>query len=172
VAALLFRDYVCCHKAKLEALAILLDRPYGKRVTTAQLEALAVAATNENVFWTLEKLWRMFAGNAHSPSQLTDWIPIIRYAAGSKIPLETYRDGVQRRLIEWLERNLARDISFNAEQRHWFEVAADHFAVHLRLEIGDLDGETFTRHGGRKGANELFGNELAPLLKELSEALY
>jgi hypothetical protein len=78
---------------------------------------------------------------------------------------------VRRRLIEWLERNLARDVWFNPEQRQWLEMAAEHFAVHLRREMGDLDGEPFTRHGGRHRANELFGDNLPPMLSQLSETL-
>jgi hypothetical protein len=75
-------------------------------------------------------------------------------------------------LIEWLERNLARDVLFNAEQRQWLEPAADRLASHLRIEMGDLDAEIFTTLGDVTRPRELFGNELSALLRESSETLY
>ena len=167
-----FRDFIKRQKAKLGALANLVDRPYGKRVSPAQLEEFAAEAAKQDPLWTLENLWPMFDGKGPLSGQPTDWVPLIRCAAESAIPVEPYRDSVRRRLMEWLERNLARDVMFNAEQQQWLEAAADHFAIHLQIQMAELDGEPFTTLGGLTRAQELFGDELSALLNELSETLY
>jgi len=61
--------------------------------------------------------------------------------------------------------------TFTPEQVAWLERIRDHLAASLGISAEDFAYTPFVEHGGLGKAGEVFGSELDPLLKELSEAL-
>ena len=75
---------------------------------------------------------------------------------------------VADRFDAWMH---ARPDRFTEEQRSWLTLIRDHVAASLTITPEDFEEVPFIQHGGLGKAYELFGDELTPLLDELTEAL-
>ena len=53
----------------------------------------------------------------------------------------------------------------------WLGEIRDHIATSLQISAADLDYTPFVERGGVGKAYEVFGEQLAPLLEELTEVL-
>jgi type I restriction enzyme R subunit len=60
---------------------------------------------------------------------------------------------------------------FTQQQIRWLEMMRDHVAASLEIGIEDFDEVPFVQEGGFGRANQVFGDELGPLLRELNEVL-
>jgi type I restriction enzyme R subunit len=78
---------------------------------------------------------------------------------------------VRERYEAWLlqQRNAGRE--FGAEQLAWLDRIRDTIAASLGITRDDLLGPGFAERGGLGRAYELFGEELDPLLEELTREL-
>ena len=85
--------------------------------------------------------------------------------------LEPFAQTVNQRFIEWIERNIAKDVMFTPEQRAWLELIRDHIATAISIEPEDFNYAPFSQRGGLGKAHQLFGAELPKLLDELNEVL-
>ena len=61
--------------------------------------------------------------------------------------------------------------AFTEEQLDWLRRIRDHVAAAMAITPDDFQYTPFVERGGIGRAVELFGDELAPLLDELNEAL-
>ncbi len=82
-----------------------------------------------------------------------------------------FPDVVHERFDEWVARQEASGRSFTDEQREWLERMRDHIAASLAITVEDFEAVPFVQHGGVGRAVELFGDDLSPLLDELTEVL-
>ena len=173
-----FRDYIEKHKAEITALQLLYSRPYRHRLTEPMLKELEKKLREEHAAWTEDRLWDAFAAVApkkvkgrSQAGRFADLVALVRFALEREQVLEPFAQTVNQRFIEWIERNIAKDIMFTREQRAWLELIRDHIATSLSIEADDFNYAPFSQRGGLGKAHQLFGPELPKLLDELNEVL-
>ena len=173
-----FRDYIEKHKAEITALQLLYSRPYRHRLTEPMLKELEKKLREEHAAWTEDRLWDAFAAVApkkvkgrSQAGRFADLVALVRFALEREQVLEPFAQTVNQRFIEWIERNIAKDIMFTPEQRAWLELIRDHIATAISIEPNDFNYAPFSQRGGLGKAHQLFGAELPKLLDELNEVL-
>ena len=173
-----FRDYIEKHKAEITALQLLYSRPYRHRLTEPMLKELEKKLREQHAAWTEDRLWDAFAAVApkkvkgrSQAGRFADLVALVRFALEREQVLEPFAQTVNQRFIEWIERNIAKDIMFTPEQRAWLELIRDHIATAISIEPNDFNYAPFSQRGGLGKAHQLFGNELPKLLDELNEVL-
>src|SRR6476620_2674908 len=173
-----FRDYIEKHKAEITALQLIYSRPYRHRLTEPMLKELEKKLREEHAAWTEDNLWDAFAavapkkvkGRSHA-GRFADLVALVRFALEREQLLEPFALTVNQRFIEWIERNIAKDIVFTPEQRAWLELIRDHIATAISIEPNDFNYAPFSQRGGLGKAHQLFGADLPKLLDELNEVL-
>jgi len=173
-----FRDYIEKHKAEITALQLLYSRPYRHRLTEPMLKELEKKLRDEHAAWTEDNLWNAFAAVApkkvkgrSQAGRFADLVALVRFAVERQQVLEPFAQTVNQRFIEWIERNIAKDIMFTPEQRAWLELIRDHIATAISIEPEDFNYAPFSQRGGLGKAHQLFGTDLPKLLDELNEVL-
>jgi REP element-mobilizing transposase RayT len=173
-----FRDYIEKHKAEITALQLLYSRPYRHRLTEPMLKELERKLREEHAAWTEDNLWNAFAAVApkkvkgrSQAGRFADLVALVRFALEREQTLQPFAQTVNQRFIEWIERNIAKDIMFNPEQRAWLELIRDHIATAISIEPNDFNYAPFSQRGGLGKAHQLFGDKLLGLLDELNEVL-
>ena len=173
-----FRDYIEKHKAEITALQLLYSRPYRHRLTEPMLKELEKKLREQHAAWTEDRLWDAFAAVApkkvkgrSQAGRFADLVALVRFALEREQVLEPFAQTVNQRFIEWIERNIAKDIMFTPEQRAWLELIRDHIATAISIEPNDFNYAPFSQRGGLGKAHQLFGNDLPKLLDELNEVL-
>jgi type I restriction enzyme R subunit len=173
-----FRDYIEKHEAEITALQLLYSRPYRHRLTEPMLKELEKKLREEHAAWTEDRLWDAFAAVApkkvrgrSQAGRFADLVALVRFALEREQTLQPFAQTVNQRFIEWIERNIAKDIIFTPEQRAWLELIRDHIATSLSIEPNDFNYAPFSQRGGLGKAHQLFGDELPKLLDELNEVL-
>jgi type I restriction enzyme R subunit len=173
-----FRDYIEKHKAEITALQLLYSRPYRHRLTEPMLKELEKKLREEHAAWTEDNLWDAFAAvapkkvNGRSQAgRFADLVALVRFALEREQTLQPFAQTVHQRFIEWIERNIAKDVVFTSEQRAWLELIRDHIATAISIEPNDFNYAPFSQRGGLGKAHQLFGDELPKLLDELNEVL-
>ena len=173
-----FRDYIEKHKAEITALQLLYSRPYRHRLTEPMLKELEKKLREEHAAWTEDRLWDAFAAVApkkvkgrSQAGRFADLVALVRFALEREQVLEPFAQTVNQRFIEWIERNLAKDILFTPEQRAWLELIRDHIATAISIEPNDFNyARSASAAGWVKLINSLV-HELPKLLDELNEVL-
>jgi type I restriction enzyme R subunit len=172
-----FRDYIEKHKAEITALQLLYSRPYRHRLTEPMLKELEKKLREEHAAWTEDRLWDSFAAVApkkvkgrSQAGRFADLVALVRFALEREQTLQPFAQTVNQRFIEWIERNISKDIIFTPEQRAWLELIRDHIATSLSIETNDFNYAPFSQRGGLGKAHQLFP-ELPKLLDELNEVL-
>jgi type I restriction enzyme R subunit len=101
--------------------------------------------------------------------RFADLVALVRFALAREQVLEPFAQTVNQRFIEWIEKNISKDVIFTAEQRAWLELIRDHIATAISIESNDFNYAPFSQRGGLGKAHQLFGNDLPKLLDELNE---
>ena len=173
-----FRDYIEKHKAEITALQLLYSRPYRHRLTEPLLKELEKKLREEHAAWTEDRLWDAFAAVApkkvkgrSQTGRFADLVALVRFALEREQVLEPFAQTVNQRFVEWIERNISKDVLFTHEQRAWLELIRDHIATSLSIETNDFNYAPFSQRGGLGKAHQLFGADLPKLLDELNEVL-
>ena len=159
-----FRDYIEKHKAEITALQLLYSRPYRHRLTEPMLKELEKKLREQHAAWTEDRLWDAFAAVApkkvkgrSQAGRFADLVALVRFALEREQVLEPFAQTVNQRFIEWIERNIAKDIMFTPEQRAWLELIRDHIATAISIEPNDFNYAPFSQRGGLGKAHQLFG---------------
>jgi len=172
-----FREFIEQNRDEITALSVLYSRPYSRRLTFAEIKELANAIERPPNLWTPEKLWEAYETLDRSKVRgsgrrvLTDVVSLVRYALDQDGELVPYPELVERRFEDWLMSQQVEGVSFTEEQLAWLRNIRDHVAAALSISPDDFQYAPFAQQGGLGRAVELFGDELAPLLDELNEAL-
>jgi len=98
-------------------------------------------------------------------------VSLVRYTLDHDGELVPYRDQVASRFNEWLAQQESTGRRFTNDQVEWLTDIRDHIAASLGIAMDDFDETPFTQKGGAGRAYQLFGSDLAPLLKDLNEVL-
>ena len=172
-----FRQFIEDHKDEITALQVLYSQPYGGGLTYADIKELAEAIKRPPHRWTPDALWRAYEtldasrvrGSGHRVS--TDLVSLVRHALGQTDELIAYPDLVDERFETWLDQQLTLDRNFTEDQIAYLRLIKERIAGSLAVAPADLQDPPFSTHGGLGKARQLFGNDLSPLLEELTLAL-
>ena len=155
-----FNEFVREHRADIEAIGILLDRP-GDWSTNAlqelrdKLEAAPQRFFEEN----LRK-----AHEIHYQKALVDIISMVKHAARAEEPLYTAEQRVQRALTRILSSH-----EFSEAERNWLGRIRMHLIENLSIDSEDFDLiPALSSHGGLARAQREFGGRLNELLNEIN----
>src|SRR4030095_10251839 len=112
-----FRDYIEKNKAEITALQLLYSRPYRHRLTEPMLKELEKKLREEHAAWTEDRLWDAFAAVApkkvkgrSQAGRFADLVALVRFALEREQTLHHFATRINQRFMEWLERNIAKDI--------------------------------------------------------------
>jgi type I restriction enzyme R subunit len=172
-----FERYIEESKDELAALQVLYSRPHRQRLTFAQIRELANEIAKPPRQWTPDRLWGAYEALDRSRVRgsgrrvLTDLVTLVRFALEEDAELVPFPDRVAERYRAWLLQQENRGREFTPEQREWLERIRDTVASSLGVSRDDLMGPGFAERGGLGRAVELFGQQLDPLLDELTEVL-
>jgi type I restriction enzyme R subunit len=172
-----FREYIEQHKDDIRALQVLYSRPYNERLTFTDVKQLARAIERPPRQWTPEKLWHAYEMLDRSKvrgsggKMLTDLVSVVRYTLHQDDELVPFRDQVEQRFAAWLTLQENKGVTFTPEQWQWLAWMKDAVASDLGLTSDTFDYTPFTEHGGIGKAVQIFGDQLSPLMNELTEVL-
>jgi len=102
---------------------------------------------------------------------LTDLVTLVRFALHEDAELVPFRERVAERYRAWLLQQQNQGREFTPEQLAWLGRIRDTVGASLGVTRDDLAGPGFAERGGLGKAAELFGDQLDPLLDELTEVL-
>ena len=153
------------------------SQPYGGGLTYTAIKELANAIKRPPYGLTTEALWKAYEtldaskvrGSGHRVS--TDLVSLVRHALGQTDELIAYPDLVDERFEAWLLRQQIGGRNFTDEQTAYLRLIKEQIAASLAVTPADLQNPPFSTHGGLGKARQLFGNDLNPLLEELTLVL-
>ena len=172
-----FRQFIEDNKDEITALQLLYSQPYGGSLSYDDIKELAQAIGRPPHRWTTEALWQAYEtldaskvrGSGHRVS--TDLVSLVRHALGQTDELVAYPDLVDERFESWLHQQQLLGRNFTKEQTAYLHLIKERIAGSLAVAPADLQNPPFSTHGGLGKARQLFGNNLNPLLEELTLAL-
>ncbi|MCY4518923.1 MAG: DEAD/DEAH box helicase family protein [Acidimicrobiaceae bacterium] len=172
-----WRKFIDDNKDEITALQVLYSQPHGGGLGYDDIKELANAIKRPPHRWTPDALWGAYEtldaskvrGSGHRVS--TDLVSLVRYTLGEADMLVSYPDLVNERFEAWLlqQTNIGR--WFSPEQAAYLELIKDRIATNLGIEPTELMAPPFSTQGGLGKAKQLFGDELATMLGELTHAL-
>jgi type I restriction enzyme, R subunit len=173
-----FEEYLAEHKDEIEALQFFYSVPHKERLRYADIKGLASAISSPPRSWTPEKLWRAYEALDRTKVQggsaerlLTDMVSLVRFALHQEDHLVPYGERVRGRFQNWIAQQQNKGKVFTDEQRRWLDMMKDHIATSLEIEVDDFEYTPFTEEGGLARASQVFGAELAEVLRELNKVL-
>jgi type I restriction enzyme R subunit len=188
-----FEDWLRDHKDEIDALEVFYGLRHGK-LSFADIRKLAAEIKKPPLNLTVDALWQAYgrleksAARATGERQLTDLVSLIRHAirhettptgkvaekaevsvTGGLVP---FSDLIQERFLFWLAIQEKEGASFSDEQHRWLGEFVRVISSSLRFEEEHFDYDPWlSSHGGLGKADELFGEQLRPLLDELNDSL-
>jgi type I restriction enzyme, R subunit len=172
-----FRDYLEQHKNEIRALQVLYSRPHKERLTFREIKELATAIQRPPYQWTPENLWQAYEVLDKSKVRgsggmmLTDLVSLVRHTLHPDEALIPFRDQVEQRFAAWLTAQKQKEVHFTGEQLQWLTWMKENISAELGIAPESFEYTPFVEHGGIGKAAQVFGDRLAPLLDELTEAL-
>ncbi|HEX2092896.1 MAG TPA: type I restriction-modification enzyme R subunit C-terminal domain-containing protein [Longimicrobiaceae bacterium] len=172
-----FEEFLERHRDEITALQVLYAQPYRRRLTYEDVQALARSIQAPPRAWTTEALWRAYETLDASrvrgtPARvLTNVVSLVRYAMHRDDVLVPFPEVARERFAAWMAQQESGGRRFTDEQRQWLEMIRDHIAANLEITPEDFEYAPFVQRGGLGGAYRAFGEELNPLLNELTEVL-
>jgi type I restriction enzyme, R subunit len=173
-----FEEYLAEHKDEIDALQFFYSLPHSERLKFKDIKALAQAISSPPRSWTPEKLWRAYetldrskVRGASVSRLLTDVVSLVRFALHQDNELVPHSERVRQRFDNWVAQQENKGKVFTDEQRRWLDMMKDHIASSLEIEVDDFELTPFTEEGGLAKASQVFGSDLATVLRELNEVL-
>jgi type I restriction enzyme R subunit len=172
-----FRQYIEEHKDQIRALQILYSRRYSERLTFREVKELAAAIERPPRKWTPDILWHAYElldkSKVRGSGQrtLTDIVALVRYTLHQDDELVPFRDQVEERFAAWVHTQEQRGVSFTVEQLQWLTWMKDNIVGELGITPDSFEYTPFAEHGGIGRAVQVFGDDLTPLMTELTQVL-
>jgi type I restriction enzyme R subunit len=170
-----FREYIEKHKAEIEALQILYNRPFRQRLTEESLRELEAKLKPKFGPQPVPAIWNAFEknGRARSPSaprsqtrRFTDLVSLVRVALEREPILEPFEEHVRQRFNAWLQEKRAAGTTFTADEMTWLEKMRDYISA-----SGSVDREHLEADNVLGPIYKAFGERLWPLMEELNLTL-
>jgi type I restriction enzyme, R subunit len=102
---------------------------------------------------------------------LTDIVSLVRYTLEQDQELVPFRDQVEARFAAWLATQKQQGVSFTSDQLQWLTWMTENIASELAIGPESFEYTPFVEHGGIGKATQVFGEQLIPLMVELTEVL-
>jgi type I restriction enzyme, R subunit len=172
-----WEQFVNDNKDEITALQILYSRPRVERLTFREVKELAQRIGRPPYQWTPEKLWDAYEQLDRSKVRgsgqrvLTDLVSLVRVALHQESELVAYPERVRERYRAWLLQQENAGRTFTPEELVWLERIRDHVAASLGITLDDFSYTPFSDAGGLGKVTQVFGEELNPLLEQLTDAL-
>jgi type I restriction enzyme R subunit len=158
-----FAKFIRDNEDEVEAIGILLNRPQAWR--TGTLFELRRKLRESRFQFTEDNLQKAHA--ARYGKALVDIISMVKHAADQQQPLFTPAERVERAMAQIMAAQ-----PFTEEQRQWLERIRAHLVQNLSITADDFHiVPVFTREGGWRRANHVFGDKLEELLGRINEAV-
>ena len=171
-----FREFINENKDEIVALRIIYNQAYADRpMVIEKLNMLYDKLTAKNI--SVERLWNCYA--IKSPervkkgvkARIVDLISLIRYELGFFDYLAPFADRVNYNFMQWTLRCNAGNIHFTDEQMKWLRLIKEHIISSLSIEVRDFDYSPFDGMGGLGRFFDLFGEDYATILHQMSVEL-
>lgn len=174
-----FENYIEQNKDEIDALSIIYNAQYSTRhLTYDKIKALSNKLSTEIPPLETAGLWRAYkllekdrVRNIKDPAKLlTNLVQLVRFAIGKDDTLEDFEAVANSRFNLWKGRQLKRGVVFTDEQNQWLEDIKNYVVWNGFMETQDIQA-TMDNKGGILKAKQIFGQELEPILEDLSLAL-
>jgi type I restriction enzyme R subunit len=126
---------------------------------------------NPNKVWDAVRSMNPEAVEPRRGNLIVDLIPLARHVLDPSTPLLSFETEVAKRYRNWLDDQASGGSKFSASQLEWLNEIRTTLTMRLAINLEDLDTGRFRKLGGLARARELFGENLARLLKELAVRL-
>jgi type I restriction enzyme R subunit len=173
-----FERFLSDNRGEIDALQFFFSVPHRDHLRYDDIRALAAAIKAPPRSWTPELLWRAYellekdrVRGASGNRLLIDIVSLVHFALRQDPELIPHADRVRTRFTAWMAQQANRGRRFTAQQVRWLEMIRDHVATSVEISLADFDNVPFAQEGGLGRANQVFGEELEPLLHELNEVL-
>ncbi|WP_416768873.1 DEAD/DEAH box helicase family protein [Sulfurimonas sp. ST-25] len=169
-----FESFLEKNKDEITVLRIFYNEPYRRReVTYRMLKELVEKLKEERPPLAPLKVWeayeRLSAANGSPKSELGALVGLVRYVSGIDDTLTPLQKRVALNFQDWvLKKHAGNAPKFSEVQMDWLRRIRDEIARSYRFETDDFE---LMEQGALGKVYKLFGDELAPLLDEMNEAL-
>lgn len=174
-----FKEYIENNKDEIDALSIIYNAQYSTRhLTYEKIKELSNKLSTEIPPLEIAGLWRAYkliekdrVRNVKDPAKLlTNLVQLVRFAIGKDDTLEDFEAVANSRFNLWKGRQLKRGVEFTDEQNQWLEEIKNYIVGNAYMELMDVQN-ALDYKGGIIKAKQVFGQELEPILEDLSLAL-
>jgi type I restriction enzyme R subunit len=174
-----FKAFIETNKDEIDALSIIYNKQYKERhLTYERIEDLHKKLASEMPPLETANLWRAYqllqkdkVQNVKDPAKLlTNIVQLVRFAIGQDEKLEDFSSVANSKFELWKGRQIKRGVVFTEEQQQWLEEIKDYIVSNAYMELTDVQ-DYLGHKGGIIKAKQVFGQELQPILDDLSLAL-
>ena len=174
-----FKEFIDANKNEIDALSIIYNQQYKDRhLTYEKIDELHDKLISEMPPLETANLWRAYkllqkdkVKEVKDPAKLlTNIVQLVRFAIGQDEKLEDFSSVANSRFELWKGRQIKRGIQFTEEQQQWLEEIKNYIVANAYMELKDIH-EAMQHKGGIIKARQVFGQELQPILDDLSLAL-
>ena len=172
-----WQQFIRDHQNELDAIQLIYQQPYQKRHLSydminqlvEEIEQPPYHIAPAEVWKAYEQLKKAKVKGALPESKLPVLISLIRLATGVTDVLEPFTELVNNRFENWVKQQaLANKKEFKPEQLAWLNKIKEQIAQNAEMTVDDFEYTPFNQDGGLLKAQELFGNDLQPIINELN----
>ena len=174
-----FKAFIEANKDEIDALSIIYNKQYKERhLTYEKIDDLHKKLAAEMPPLETTNLWRAYkilqkdkVKDVKSPEKLlTNIVQLVRFAIGQDENLEDFSSVANSKFELWKGRQIKRGVQFTEEQQQWLEEIKNYVVSNAYIELSDIQ-DYLGHKGGIIKAKQVFGQELQPILDDLSLAL-
>ncbi len=174
-----FKAFIEENKDEIDALSIIYNKQYNERhLTYEKIEDLHKKLAAEMPPLETANLWRAYkllqkdkVQDVKDPAKLlTNIVQLVRFAIGQDENLEDFSAAANSRFELWKGRQIKRGVEFSPEQQQWLEEIKNYIVSNAYMELNEVQ-DYLGHKGGIIKARQVFGQELQPILEDLSLAL-
>lgn len=174
-----FKAFIDANRDEIDALSIIYNKQYKDRhLTYEKIEDLHDKLVAEMPPLDTANLWRAYhflkrdkVQNVKSPEKLlTNVVQLVRFAIGQDEKLEDFSSVANSKFELWKGRQLKRGVKFTEEQQIWLEEIKNYIIANAYMELNEIQ-DAMQDKGGIIRAKQVFGEQLQPILEDLSMAL-
>ena len=174
-----FKAFIDSNRDEIDALSIIYNKQYKERhLTYEKIDDLHKKLAAEMPPLETANLWRAYqllqkdkVQSVKDPAKLlTNIVQLVRFAIGQDEKLEDFSSVANSKFELWKGRQIKRGIQFTEEQQQWLEEIKDYIVSNAYMELTDVQ-DYLGHKGGIIKARQVFGQELQPILDDLSLAL-
>jgi len=174
-----FKNFIEENKNEIDALSIIYDAQYRERhLTYEKIRDLSEQMHMAHPPLSTVELWRAYeliekdrVKKVKDPAKLlTNLVQLVRFAIGADDKLDDFETVANQRFNLWMGRQLKKGINYSEDQKEWLTLIKNYIIANVYIESNDIQ-DAMADKGGIFKAKQIFGQELEPILEDLSLAL-